>query len=221
MPTHTPLTLAEELVLVALDDEHGTLLPTPTFALEHALAASLIMELTLLGRLDSDATRLIVLSSVPTGNANLDEALALISADKEQRSTATWVARMASPDSQLRGRIVKSLVDRGILSSVEKRLLWVFKRRVYPPTSGVEEREVKARIMTLLYNDDIPDARDSLLVGLLRATGLFEHQLSTSEFHNLQPRIDQIANFDETNRSLVQTVAEMQILLTASRIGMA
>ena len=221
MLTHTPLTLAEELVLVALDDEHGTLLPTPTFALEHALAASLIMELTLHGRLDSDMNSVIVLSNTPTGSANLDEVLALISADKEQRSTAAWVDRLASPDSQLRNRIVKSLVDRGILSSVEKRLLWVFKRRVYPPTSGLEEREVKSRIMTLLYSDEIPEARDSLLVGLLRATGLFEHLLSGSEYQRLRRRIDQVADLEETNRSLIQTVAEMQVILAASRIGMA
>ena len=55
----------------------------------------------------------------------------------------------------------------GILHPVEKRLLWVFKTRVYPPTSGLEEAEVKSRLMTLLNNDEIPDTHDALLVGLL------------------------------------------------------
>jgi hypothetical protein len=219
---HTPasLTLAEELLLVALDDERGSLLPLPPFAMEVACAAALIMDLTLLGRIDTDAERLMVISSTPTGQPLLDEVLAQVSAEGPVRSTAGWLNSLAT-GVELRDRIIEALVQRGVLQSVEKRLLWVFKTRVYPPTSGLEEREVKSRVMALLYSDEIPEPRDALLIGLLRATKLLDQLLSRSERHRLTERIDQMADVEELNRSMSRTIDELQILLAASNIGIA
>lgn len=220
MSTLTSLTLAEELLLLALDDERGSLLPVPPFSMEVASAAALVMDLTLLGRIDTDAEALMVLSTAPTGNALLDEVLAQISADGMTRSTADWLNRLAT-GTETRDRIIGALVARGVLQSVEKRLLWVFKTRVYPPTSGLEEREVKSRVMALLYNEEIPDPRDSLLVGLLRSTKLLDELLSRSERHRLAARIDQIADFEELNRSMSRTIDELQVLLAAANMGIA
>ena len=75
--------------------------------------------------------------------------------------------------------------------------------------------------MTLLNNEEIPDPRDSLLVGLLRDTTLLESLLSRSERHRLAARIDQIAEFEELNRSMSRTIGELQILLAAANMGIA
>ena len=87
-------------------------------------------------------------------------------------------------------------------------MLWVLKTRAYPATSGIEEREVRSRIMALLNSDEIPNPSDALLIGLLRATGIMNRLLSTSELLRLQNRIDQIANLEEINRSLSASVQE-------------
>jgi hypothetical protein len=116
----------------------------------------------------------------------------------------------------LRERIIGGLVDRGVLRSVEKRLLWVFRTRVYPPITGIEEREVRSRIMTLLNNDEIPDTRDALLIGLLRATGIMYRLLSSTERERLRDRIDQIANLEGINRALSATISELLIELTSA-----
>lgn len=221
MSTLTSLTLAEELLLVALDDERGTLLPLPPFAMEVASAAALVMDLTLLGRIDTDEQSLTVISTVPTGHALLDEVLVQLSADSAtRRPTADWLNRLATR-TDTRDRIIAALVQRGVLQSVDKRLLWVFKTRVYPPTSGLEEREVKSRVMTLLNNEEIPDPRDALLVGLLRATTLLDVLLSRSERHRLSARIDQLADFEELNRSMSRTIGELQLMLASANMGMA
>ena len=220
MPPMTALTLAEELLLVALDDQRGTLLPMPPYAMEVAGAAALVMDLSLVGRIDTDDQSLTVISATGTGNALLDDVLARIAADPGRHSTATWLQRIATLPG-LQERIIDSLVHRGVLKSVEKRLLWVFKTRVYPPTSGLEEREVLSRIMTLLNNDEIPDPHDALLVGLLSATKLLDELLSRPERHRLTPRINQITDLEELNRSMIRTIGELQILLASANIGIA
>lgn len=215
-PIAKPLTLAEELLLVALDDDSGALIRLPPYSLEVAVAAAIVMELTLEGRVDTDPQRLFVLSSTPTGNALLDESLAEITARPETLSTADWLRWFAAPGPVLCGRVIQGLVERGVLNSVEKRLLWVFKTRVYPPTSGIEEREVKSRVHTLLNNDEIPSPREALLIGLLRAAGLLQWLLSDPELERLRPRIDQLANLEETSRALSHTVQELQLVLATA-----
>ncbi|MEI6545633.1 MAG: GPP34 family phosphoprotein [Burkholderiales bacterium] len=216
MTAPNKLTLAEELVLIALDDESGSLLSLPPFSLEVAMAASLLMELELAGRIDSDEQKVFVISPKPTGKAILDEPLEEIVAESRQLPTSAWLRRLAAPGPVLRERVIAGLVDHGVLQSVEKRLLWVFKTRVYPPTSGIEEREVKSRVMTLLNNDEIPDTRDALLIGLLRATGIMYRLLSSTERERLRDRIDQIANLEEINRALSATISELLIELTSA-----
>lgn len=215
MANSKQLGLPEELLLVALDDERGTLLPTRPFALELAVAAALIMELTLARRLDTDPNRVFVTSGEPTGDPLLDEALASIVAEGATLGTADWLRRLASTSPPLPERIIDRLVQRGVLRSQEKRLLWVFKTRAYPPTSGLEEKEVRSRVMTLLNNSDIPDPRDALLIGLLKACGILELLLSEIELQRLQSRIDQIVNLEEVNRALADVVTELQILMAS------
>ena len=210
------LTLPEELVLIALDDDSGSLLRLPPYALEVAVAAAIVMELTLEGRIDTDAERLFLLSPAPTGNALLDESLAAIAARTENQPTAEWLRVFAAPGPELCERVIQGLVARGVLKSVEKRLLWVFKTRVYPPTSGIEEDEVKSRVITLLNNDEIPGPRDALLIGLLRAAGLLEWLLSAPEYDRLRSRIDELATLEETSRALSRTVSEMQLVLATA-----
>jgi hypothetical protein len=147
--------------------------------------------------------------------------LARITAEPQPLSSAEWLRRLAVPGPELRDRILARLVERGVLQSVEKRLLWVFKTRVYPPTSGLEEREVKSRVMTLLNNDEIPETRDAMLVGLLRATGIMERLLIESEHQRLRARIDQVSALEEVSRALTQEVAELYVLLASARVPMA
>lgn len=207
------LTLAEELMLLALDDQSGTVIGLASYALELGVAAALVMELTLEGRIDSDLEKLILLSHLPIGNPLLDETLAEIGDGPASQPVRFWLARLSQPGPVLVERVTRSLVDRGVLRRVEKRLLWVFKTRVYPPTSGLEEREVKSRLLSLLGNDDIPDPRDALLVGLLRATGLIDQLLGESERARLHDRIGLIANLEDTSRELSRTLQELRQLL--------
>lgn len=203
------LTLAEELILITLDDSSGRLFPNAKpFAIDIAIAASLIMELTLNGRIDTDSEKLFVISTIPTGNQILDNTLAEIDSEKTTLSTSAWITRIGGKGESLNQLIIKSLVDRGVLMSVEKRLLWVFKTRVYPPTSGIEEREVRARVLHLINSDEIPNPRDSLIVGLLQATSLMNHLFTSDLLETLQVRINYIVNLEEINRSLSAAVQE-------------
>ena len=107
------LTLAEELILITLDDSSGKLFASAKpFAIDIAIAASLIMELTLNGRIDTDSEKLFVLSNAPTGNQMLDDTLAEINIEKTSLPTSVWITRIGKKGESLNQLIIKSLVDK-------------------------------------------------------------------------------------------------------------
>ena len=177
------------------------------------MTAALIMDLSLHGRLDTDSKKLFVVSAAPTGNAILDQALTDIAAENNTLSTSEWLSKIARNRDGVSERIIDSLIAKGVLQLVEKRLFWVLKTRAYPATSGIEEREVRARVMQLLNSDDIPNPSDALLIGLLNATGIMSRLLAPTELARLQNRIDQISNFEEINRSLSTWIKEARELI--------
>ncbi len=67
------LTLAEEVLILAHDEQRGRLLDLPDMLLHTALAGT-----ALLGRIDTDLAELILVDAMPTGEPLLDRPLARI-----------------------------------------------------------------------------------------------------------------------------------------------
>jgi len=211
------LTLAEELALLALDDDTGKVIDLPAFALESALAAAIVMELSLEGRIDTDPEKLWVIQPQMTGDPILDGALSQIVKEKAPQPAAHWLRHFARP--QLEDDVIARLVARGIVRSEERRLLWVFKTRVYPPASGLEEKEVRTRILALLEGNDIPSPRDALLVGLMRSSGILRRLLSAADYERLRERIDHLAQLEHVSRELSSTLTELQVALARTYVA--
>jgi hypothetical protein len=203
------LSMPEELLLLMLDDETGRLQERAAPSGDYALAGAVLAELALAGRVDTDTTRLWVTDPTPTGDELQDRVLAQLAAVKETRDSRHWIETLGADADEYRDLLFTRLVAKGVLRRVEGRFLWVFPERRYPAVSGKEEREVKARLLGVLFNDEIPEPRDSLLIGLCRAAGLFSLILAPHQLDQVQARIDQVADLEELNRSLSDAIREI------------
>jgi len=200
------LSMAEELLLLMLDDRTGRLIDRAAPSCDYALAGALLAELALAGRIDTDTTKLWAANVTPTGDALADRVLAQVAAAPQPRDSRYWIETLGTDARDFRDVLFERLVAKGVLNKVEGRFLWVFPERRYPSVSGKEEREVKARLLGVLFNDEIPDPRDSLMIGLCRAAGLFALILSGQELDRVQERINQVADLEELNRSLAVAI---------------
>jgi Na+/melibiose symporter-like transporter len=215
--TSDPLSLAEELLLITLDGDTGQLIGTVAVAsaLDRALATALLMELTLLQRLDSDTERLFVVSSEPVGSSLLDDVVAQIAAAPDTQSSSAWVQKLSARGAETRGRLIAQLVERGILKQGEQRVLGVLRQPTYRPTSGREEQAVRARILAVLHDQDIPEPRDALLIGLLEAASVLHVLLDAQALQDLRPRILEVARLEELSRSVRHTISGLKRGITA------
>src|SRR4051812_40723111 len=128
-PAH--FTFVEEIVLLALDDATGALLPMPAMAFNYAIAGAVLCDLALLNRIDTDPNQLIVLDPTPTGDPLLDGALAAIAAAPKPVSASLWIGAISERARALEGAALDRLVARGVLRRTEKKILWVFGVRRY------------------------------------------------------------------------------------------
>ncbi|MBB5693395.1 GOLPH3/VPS74 family protein [Muricoccus pecuniae] len=212
-----PLTMPEELVLLMLDDSTGRLNDTAGPASGYAMAGAVLAELALRGRIATGPDRLSVTDPSPTGDALLDPVLARIAGDPGPSAEEAdiphgsrwWIETLATEGDAFREAVLARLVGHGILREEEGRFLWVFPERRYPAISGREEREVKARLMAVIFEEEAPEPRDALLIGLCRAAGLLPLILAPGTLEAAEPRIEAVANTEELSRSLGDAVRDI------------
>jgi golgi phosphoprotein 3 len=171
------------------------------------------MELALLGRIDTDLTSLFIVDPKPVGDELLDPTLQKIAAEPETRSSAWWIRVLGLHGGDLSATVLERLVQAGILRAEDRQFLWVFSRRAYPQNTGREEREAKTRLVSVMFNDDVPDARDTLLLGLAESTGVLKAIMSPEDLRKTSSRIAQVLALEEINRSLGGTVARWRAAL--------
>ena len=91
-----PLTLAEQLLLIATDDRKGSVLFDASAALPYGLAGAVLLELLLAGKLTWMEGTLHVQDACATVDAVHDEALTLIAAARKPRDADRKSTRLNS-----------------------------------------------------------------------------------------------------------------------------
>jgi golgi phosphoprotein 3 len=207
------LTLADEIVVLMLRDDTGAIRPECATVASMAIAGGILMELALLGRIDTDLKTLFIVDPAPVGDDLLDEALHKIAAAPQSRSSAWWIRALGLHGGDLSVRVLGRLVQAGILRAEDRQFLWVFSRRAYPQNTGREEREAKARLLSVIFNDGVPESRDTLLLGLADSTGVLNTVLSPEDRRKAANRIAQVIALEEINRSLGGTATRWRAAL--------
>ena len=203
------LRFAEEIMLLLLENEGEKFLRVPDLSLRYALAGGVLMDLAMEDRIDTDLEKLILVDPTPLGDDILDPVLAEIAGAEELRDARYWVERAAGRASETRKAAIERLIARGILERREDRYLWVLRARRYPVVDDRAEREVKLRIMEVLFDDVIPSPRDVVIVCLADACGLFSELLSGREYRLALPRIELVRKMDLIGRAVMAAITDI------------
>ena len=171
------------------------------------------MDLALENRIDTDLKNLILVDSTPLQDSLLDPTLADIAQADDTRDARFWVERTALRADTIREVALNRLVEQGILKREEDRFMWVFQARRYPIIDNTAEREVKLRIMVVLFSDQIPGPRDVVIIGLAHACDIFKGILSARELARVSDRIDQVRKLDLIGQAMSQAITDIELSL--------
>ena len=204
------MTIAEELILLLLNDETGFLAAVPEWRMSCSLVGAVLLDLSFWKRIDTDFDRLQVLDATPTGDELLDPTLATIAAETESRSPQYWVERLAANADDINEMAFNRLVAREILEH-DTAGFWSRSGKVarsgrYPLVDGAPGEEVRSRVMRALFDNELPDPRDVTIVALVQACDGFKAMLGPDEYEEGEERIDLIAGLDIFGRAVLAAV---------------
>lgn len=129
------LRLAEEIMLLMLDDDGREFVRMPMWSMRTVFAASVLMDLALENRIDTDPNRLFVVNPRPLRDDLLDPTLTRATG-AGMHDTSYWLEPIAEYGEDIRERAVTRLAERGILRHRGKPSPWAFRSRRYPIAGG-------------------------------------------------------------------------------------
>ena len=223
-----PRSFAEELLVLVADAGIGSTVGVPDRTLRYALAGAALMDLALANRIDTDPRSLFLIDPAPLGDDLLDPILEEIAGAPDTRSCEFWVRRITQRADELRDLVLERLVEQGILETDDEGAGFALTRRVarsrrYPaPVDREVEWAIHPRLMDVLFSDDLPSPRDSVMVGLVHACGLFRRLLTAEEYDEVEERIELLAGLELVGQSVTAairnvTLAESQAARRAMR----
>ncbi|WP_341718992.1 GPP34 family phosphoprotein [Micromonospora sp. FIMYZ51] len=157
----TGVPLAEELLLLAYDDETGKS-TMPRISLDLGMAAAVLIELALAERIAYADGTLTVVDPTPTGEPITDDVLARIAADTPH-SPSSWVQRLRHG---LRDKILGDLCDHGVVRDVDETELGFIHVHRYPVLDRSVEADSRQRLAAALTGA-APDERTAALATLV------------------------------------------------------
>ncbi len=218
----SPVRLAEELILLMLNEQSGYLEMVPNWDFSCVMAGAVIADLALESRIDTDLDALFVIDSSPTGDSLLDPTLEEIANSQENSETQYWVERNAARSEEIVTVTLDRLVERGILEH-ESGGFWTLSSHVsrsgsYPASDSTIRQEAKARVLSVILDDIIPDPRDAILVALMHTCDGFKLVLSPEDYQAKLERIQTVAKLDLVGRSVASAVRESSVKPKTRRV---
>jgi hypothetical protein len=210
------LTLAEELLLLSLRDDKGTVLCSASMGLPFGLAGAVLMELALKEKIRVEGKKLVAATTGDTGDAILDECLAELRTAAKPKTVQSWISRLGDRKS-IRQAFLDRLVQKNILRREEHRILWVFPAERFPTSNPLEELEVRRRLRKAAFTATSPEARTRYLVSLVRACDLVGEVFpDRDERKNAKQRFAELAKEEMFGKAVADQVAAVMAACVAA-----
>ena len=186
----TSIALAEELLLLAYDDQTGKATGS-RIGLDLGMSAAVLVDLALAGRIAYVNGNLVVNDPTPIGEPIADLVLAKAAAD-DPHTPAQWLQRLRH---NLRNRVLQDLIDRGVVRDVDETQMGYIHVHRYPTADPAYEAEIRKRLAEALISDAPPDERTAALCTLLVATRMEPAlRLPPEEAVRAHERLERIAS---------------------------
>ena len=212
------LSIAEEFLLLSLDDEKGVVCNQPFMGMEFGLAGAVLMELALLGKIKAEENRLLIIDNSPTENQIFNDALAMIANQQSDEDAKYWVWKLGIHIQEIKDYFINHLIELGILEKKEKNILWIYKRKCYPMIDDKMERREIARIRAIILDNVEPAPRDIVLISLMRSCNLSNQLFTQQELDKAGDRIENIARMDLIGQAVYDAIHEILQKLSVQQL---
>ncbi len=201
------LTMLEEVVLLAVDEQTGSLRSTREFGTAYALVGALFFDLALARKIDTDTETITIVDRTPTGVPALDRLLVGLDGKPNLTTVRDWIEELFLRRDDLEGEALGSLIAQGVLRHEKTKRLWIIDVERFPMVNNRPQQHVKARLAQAILTDAIPDTRDIMLVSIAEQCGLLGYVLSDTQLDSRRHRIQTLCNLETISRKVSDAIA--------------
>ena len=175
-----------------------------------AVVGAVVAELSLRSHIDTDQESLFLVDQTETGNPVLDPILKAIAAEPVRRNTQYWIERLAPRAESVIDLTFDRLVALKVLEHHEGEF-WTLSYTAWqtglfsdsPEDTAVQF--VKTRITNAIFNNEIPDPRDVIIICLINTCDVFRFMFQFDD--ESEQRIQFICKMDLIGRSIAAAVS--------------
>lgn len=207
------MTMLEEVVLLAVDENSGGLRSTRPHGTAYALVGAVFFDLALARKIDTDTESIQILDRTPSGSPTLDRVLAAMAQRGEITSVRQWIEEIYYRHEDLEGEALASLIRQGILRHEKTKRMWVIDVERFPMVDNRPQKGVRSRMAEAILSDIIPETRDIMLVSIAEPCGLLDFVLSTDQLQSRRERIQTLCNLETISRKVAIAINDLEVAL--------
>jgi hypothetical protein len=208
------LILAEQLLLLFLDDEKGS--DSASWGGDSGLAGAILLDLTAQGALSDDDGDLVAVPGASPAHPLLAAAHGAIQASGRRRDAKGWVGRLPKELEPLREHVARRLVEHGVLTEERRKLLGLFPSTRFPQADPGPERELRERLRAVLLSERRPTQQDAMLISLLIPYDLVKRLVPRDRRKDAQRRAKAVAEGGAAAKAVDDTIKGIQAAVIAS-----
>jgi len=210
-----PMLIAEDLLLLAIDDATGKT-TVSSIQLEPALAGAVLMELVVAGRVNIEGERRTARVIVIDGNESDDSVLEAALQSLREKDPMKPGNAIHLLTKGLRDRLNGQLAERGLLRRESGKVLGVFPTTRWPAQDSGYEAEVRGHVESVLLRGVDPDARAALIITVLTAADMLTTVVAKGDLKAAKARGKQIGDGNWAGDSVRKVIQEAQTALAAA-----
>jgi hypothetical protein len=169
--------IAEDLLLLVLDDEKGTLASS---WVQQALGGAILTELVLTGSVQvMPRSGLTPAKAMAVPGHRPDEPILAAAYDSLAAKPLAAKNAVTNLGKGLHEALAARLCDRNILKRRDEKILGIFPRTTWPAADSTHENAVRGQLVAVLIQGAAPDARTGPLIALLSSIDLAHKVVDT------------------------------------------
>ncbi|GAA4826538.1 GOLPH3/VPS74 family protein [Algivirga pacifica] len=202
------LTLIDQLVLLALDDEKGTFV-SESYEMNYGIAAAILLELTLAEKIQIHEKRIQVLNKEAVANPILNRYLEEILDTRKEHTVTHWLERFAEKASLIKEDTLQHLVEQKILQKKEGTFLFIFHYDKYPTVDPQPENQLRKRLEGIVLYRQTPEAEELMLLSLINACQLEKEVFGKEDQKAAKSKIEQLIEQREDTHLIHASIEEI------------
>lgn len=166
--------IAEELLLLALDDESGKLATSAAGLLHYSIAGGMLLDLVFRDLIIIDRHRIKCKEDIILDDPILEDVVNEIKEATQQKSLNHWIAHISSKYKSYRNAIFERLQEDGVIGREVKKRMEIFRIVLHPFLIPEIKENLLKTLQNVLINDEEPDARTITLLSLIQGSNLIQ-----------------------------------------------